>query len=209
MDRRPAEHPAALATPPPGDSTRGRFGGERDGSSAAEGDPKAKRAEGAPERPAAGNPDGKVRRILPRNWRVRSKLAAVLVVPAVAFLVLASINMVGQIRSAQEYGRGATIAEFGRQVTTLVHDLQGERDLSAGFIANGRQASNGPEIEKARQAQEKDPKVTIPEQNEGAVLDDQQGNVDRTLQAYRTAEQNLGDVGSQAEGKIETARTAI
>ena len=91
----------------------------------------------------------------PRHWRVRSKLIAVLVVPAVAFLVLASFNMAGQIGSAREFGRGATIAEFGRQVTVLTQELQAERDLAAGYISGGRQPSNQAAINKANADNEK------------------------------------------------------
>ena len=40
----------------------------------------------------------------PRHWKVRTKLAAVLLVPAIAFLVLASINMATQIGNARDFG---------------------------------------------------------------------------------------------------------
>ncbi len=82
----------------------------------------------------------------PRNWKVRTKLAAVLLVPAIAFLVIASINMATQIGSARDYGRGANVAEFGRQASTLVHELQAERDIAAGWVAEGRR----PEQPEAR-----------------------------------------------------------
>ena len=78
---------------------------------------------------------------------MRSKLAAVLLVPAIAFLVLASINMAAQISSARDFGRGATVAEFGRQASTVVHELQAERDMAAGYVAAGRPASNQPKID--------------------------------------------------------------
>ena len=71
--------------------------------------PPSRRAPPQPDRARAG--------LSPRHWKVRSKLAAVLLVPAIAFLVLASINMAGQIGSAREFGRGANVAEFGRQAS--------------------------------------------------------------------------------------------
>ena len=82
----------------------------------------------------------------PRHWKVRTKLAAVLLVPAIAFLVIASINMASQIGSARDYGRGANVAEFGRQASTLVHELQAERDIAAGWVAEGRRPDNSAEI---------------------------------------------------------------
>jgi len=158
----------------------------------------------------------------PKHWRVRSKLVAVLVVPAVAFLVLASFNMAGQIGSAQEFGRGATIAEFGQQVTALAHELQAERDLAAGYIAAGRPPSNQPKIDRATKQNEQIAKdnqklpperqkqpVDVPAPNEAVPLGSQQRNVDTALADYRSAAADLGDVGSQAAARIETARAQI
>ncbi|HEY3142746.1 MAG TPA: hypothetical protein VGJ86_16520, partial [Acidimicrobiales bacterium] len=46
-----------------------------------------------------------------RNWRVRSKLIAVLVIPAVAFLVLASFGIGSLVRNAQAFDNGRRLAE--------------------------------------------------------------------------------------------------
>jgi signal transduction histidine kinase len=146
----------------------------------------------------------------PRHWKVRSKLAAVLLVPAIAFLVLASINMAGQIGSARDFGRGANVAEFGRQASTLVHELQAERDIAAGYVAAGREPSNQGQIDKitADNAKLKDPSkaAPVPSQNYGATLAAQQRNVDSALAAYRSADAALGDVGGEAQGVIDAAR---
>ncbi len=85
------------------------------------------------DRPGDQRPRGS--RLLPRNWRVRSKLVAVLVVPAVAFLVVAGINLNTSINNARNYGEGADIAGFGQQVTGLAHALQEERDLTNGLLS--------------------------------------------------------------------------
>jgi signal transduction histidine kinase len=163
--------------------------------------------------PAANRPAGSWSPLSPRHWRVRSKLVAVLVVPAVAFLVLASFNMAGQIASAREFGRGATIAEFGRQVTTLVHELQAERDLAAGYIAGGRPPNNQAEVTKIIEANSKDQDSSndrpVPPLTEAVPLESQQRNVDAALTAYRSAAADLGDVGSQAATRIEAARAQI
>jgi hypothetical protein len=74
-----------------------------------------------------------------RNWRVRSKLTAVLVIPAVAFLVLASLGIGALVGNAQAFEDGRRLAELGRQVTALVHELQAERDLSSAAIVSGNQ----------------------------------------------------------------------
>jgi hypothetical protein len=184
-------------------------------------------AEQRPAAPPSGPPAGPFALggslLSPRHWKVRTKLAAVLLVPAVAFLVLASINMAGQISSARDFGRGATIAEFGRQASTLVFELQAERDIAAGFIASGRKASNRAEIaqktaEAARiteanaklpEGQEGQKVPVVPAPNEGATLESQQTNVDAALTAYRTAEDALGDVGPDAQARVEAAGLQI
>src|SRR5215207_8323631 len=208
----------------PGGRTRSDQDGGRGGATAATATltrpPADRDRPAAPTPPSAARPGGSL--FSARHWKVRSKLAAVLLVPAVAFLVLASINMAGQIASARDFGRGATVAEFGRQASTLVFELQAERDIASGYIASGRERSNQPDIVKATAqaaaANEynsklppgtpetrfrKVPKIPLP--NEGATLQSQQANVDAALTAYRTAEDSLGDVGADARRRIESA----
>jgi signal transduction histidine kinase len=70
-----------------------------------------------------------------RDWQMRTKLGAVFVIPTVAFLVLAGIqtaSLVGQATSLNEF---ASQLRAGEQVTTLIHDLQRERDRAAGEMA--------------------------------------------------------------------------
>ncbi|WFE41177.1 nitrate- and nitrite sensing domain-containing protein [Micromonospora sp. WMMD998] len=75
-----------------------------------------------------------------RDWRMGTKLATVLVIPTLAFLVLAGV----QTRSL--VGRTTTLSDFagqvgiGRQVTTVIDRLQQERDRSAGELAALRRA---------------------------------------------------------------------
>src|SRR4029453_4897916 len=106
-----------------------------------------------------------------RNWRVRSKLIAVLVLPAVAFLVLASFGIGSSIRNAQAFDRGSRLSGLGGEVTALVHELQSERDLSPGFLAGGPGANDT--LKNALVAQQR--------------------LVDGAESAYRTAEEPLHD----------------
>jgi hypothetical protein len=79
---------------------------------------------------------------------VRSKLIAVLLIPALAFLVLASVNIASSVQNAQQFGQGAKLAELGREVTGLVHEMQQERDLTIGHITSGRKGPFGAELDK-------------------------------------------------------------
>jgi signal transduction histidine kinase len=79
---------------------------------------------------------------------VRSKLIAVLLIPAMAFLVLASVSIASSVRNAQQFGQGAKLAELGREVTGLVHELQQERDLTIGHISSGRSKQFQSQLEQ-------------------------------------------------------------
>ncbi|MEU5902835.1 nitrate- and nitrite sensing domain-containing protein [Micromonospora sp. NPDC047527] len=77
-----------------------------------------------------------------RDWRMSTKLATVLVVPSVAFLVLASVQtsaLVGQTTALNDFARQVGI---GRQITAVVHQLQQERDRSAGELSELRRGGD-------------------------------------------------------------------
>jgi signal transduction histidine kinase len=115
-----------------------------------------------------------------RNWRVRSKLIAVLVIPAVAFLVVAGLGIGTTIRDARAFDRGSRLAGLGRQATALAHELQSERDRTAGFIASRRR-------------------------DVGDQLVGDQKSVDQAVLAYRSAESGVHDeLGERLKGKFDT-----
>ena len=214
MERLPAEHPAA-SNPP------GRVSGEPEGHPGGVGTMTLQRPPGpSPDDAPAGAtlapepPRDRSRSSLsPRNWKVRTKLAAVLLVPAIAFLVIASINMAAQIGSARDYGRGANVAEFGRQASTLVHELQAERDIAAGWVAEGRRPSNQKQID-AITTFNADPKNAqnqkqLPLPSDLNALQAQQHNVDVALSAYQSADASLGDVSPEAQAAIDAARAQL
>jgi hypothetical protein len=120
-----------------------------------------------------------------RNWRVRSKLIAVLVIPAVAFLVLASFGIRALVGNAQAFEDGRRLAELGRQVTALVHELQAERDLSVAFTAS---ADKG--VQKA--------------------LGEQQEQVNQAVAAYREAQAPLDDdLGERLQGRFDAVQAGL
>lgn len=70
-----------------------------------------------------------------RDWRVPTKLAAVLVLPAVAFLVIAGVQINTSVQDASKLDQFAQGVKVGRQLTNLIHYLQLERDRTAGVLA--------------------------------------------------------------------------
>ena len=120
-----------------------------------------------------------------RNWRVRSKLIAVLVIPAVAFLGLASFGIGTLVANAQGFEDGRRLAELGRQVTALVHELQTERDLSGAYTVSGNQ-------------------------DIGKALREQQSRANAAADAYREAEAPLhDDLGDSLRGKFDAVRAGL
>ncbi|MBQ1049757.1 nitrate- and nitrite sensing domain-containing protein [Micromonospora sp. C51] len=75
-----------------------------------------------------------------RDWRMRTKLATVLVIPSVAFLVLAGVQTESLVSRASVLGDFAAQVGIGREITTLTHRLQMERDRTAGELRALRDA---------------------------------------------------------------------
>ncbi|MEU1605189.1 sensor histidine kinase [Micromonospora matsumotoense] len=87
-----------------------------------------------------------------RDWRMRTKLATVLVIPSVAFLVLAGVQtggLVGRTTALNDFARQVGI---GQQITTAVDRLQQERDRTAGELAALRRAGNAADRDAAQLA---------------------------------------------------------
>ncbi|MGW7534494.1 sensor histidine kinase [Amycolatopsis sp. NPDC054798] len=71
------------------------------------------------------------------NWRLRSKLALILLIPTITALVLGVLRVVDDVRSAVDLNHTANQVAFAEKVTAVVHDLQRERALAVVRIASG------------------------------------------------------------------------
>lgn len=71
------------------------------------------------------------------NWRLRSKLALVLIIPTLTALVLGALRVVDDAREAVQFGHTADQVAFAVKVTTVIHDLQGERTLAVARLSSG------------------------------------------------------------------------
>jgi HAMP domain-containing protein len=78
-----------------------------------------------------------------RNMQIRSKLIAVLVIPLVGLTVLAAIGIGASVARGVQADRVNDQAVFAVSLSELVHELQRERDLSAGWVGSGRDAGYG------------------------------------------------------------------
>ncbi|MCE6994602.1 nitrate- and nitrite sensing domain-containing protein [Saccharothrix sp. S26] len=73
-----------------------------------------------------------------RNWRLRSKLAVVLLVPALSTLTLAGLRLNTQLDDVELFGQVQRELQLSAQVAAVSDALQLERDAAVWFVAGGR-----------------------------------------------------------------------
>ncbi|XVS62748.1 sensor histidine kinase [Actinosynnema sp. CA-299493] len=81
-----------------------------------------------------------------RNWRLRSKLAVVLLVPALSTLTLAGLRLNTQLDDVELFGQVQRELQLSAQVAAVSDALQLERDAAVWFVAGGREL-NQPEFQ--------------------------------------------------------------
>lgn len=86
-----------------------------------------------------------------KHWPVRTKLAAVIVFPALLAVYLAGSTAMSAWGTATDYARISDLSELSHQVTPLIEGLQTERDRTNIFVASGR--ATGGDAVRAQQAQ--------------------------------------------------------
>jgi signal transduction histidine kinase len=74
------------------------------------------------------------------NWRLRTRLTAVIVVPTITALALGGFQIANSFNNAQSFKRVQELATLNALVVTASGDLADERDAAAGFVAAGGQA---------------------------------------------------------------------
>ncbi|MGW5266969.1 sensor histidine kinase [Microbispora sp. NPDC004025] len=87
---------------------------------------------GPPADPAVGNS------LHLKNWRVRTRLVALIVLPTVVAVLLGGLRVTSSIASAAEYQRVRDAVELVGSIGMLLHEIQLERDLAVEYVAGGR-----------------------------------------------------------------------
>jgi signal transduction histidine kinase len=72
-----------------------------------------------------------------KNWRVRSRLLLLIIIPTLTALLLGTTRIVTSVQSALAYQRVEQLANLGSSVTYLAAALQDERDQTVQYIAAG------------------------------------------------------------------------
>ncbi|MEV0679725.1 nitrate- and nitrite sensing domain-containing protein [Actinosynnema sp. NPDC050436] len=89
--------------------------------------------------------DREVSRWRLRNWRLRSKLAVVLLVPALSTLTLAGLRLNTQLDDVELYGKVQRELQLSAQAAAVADALHLERDAAVWFVAGGR-ADNSADL---------------------------------------------------------------
>ncbi|MGW9497291.1 nitrate- and nitrite sensing domain-containing protein [Streptomyces prasinus] len=98
---------------------------------------------------AASAPGGG--RFSPRNWRVATRLNAILLIPVVVGLVMGGFQVKGSIDTWQEAEDAEDTARLVRASLTYANALYLERDLTAAPLLQGK-GQDDPDVVKARAA---------------------------------------------------------
>ncbi|WP_169789216.1 nitrate- and nitrite sensing domain-containing protein, partial [Nonomuraea candida] len=118
-----------------------------------------------------------------RNWRVRTRLIALIAIPTIVAVILGALRVTTSITSAQQYQLINDAGRLVAQIGELSRDLGLERDLAARYVASGKRASAGEKLESQQR-----------------IVD---ANVDRTLELAKSTETSLSDLGRRTLDRIE------
>lgn len=89
-----------------------------------------------------------------RNWRLRTKLFVVLLIPALAVVALAGLRIDSALRDAEQLAEFATRGRVDSTVAEAVHQLQRERDLTVRFVAGDRKGDISELAEQRKRVDE-------------------------------------------------------
>ncbi|MFG2878706.1 nitrate- and nitrite sensing domain-containing protein [Streptomyces sp. NPDC048337] len=153
------------------------------------------------EPPASG---GSSSRFSPRNWRVPTRLNAILLVPALVGLVMGGYQVKGSIDTWNEAKDAEKIARVVQAASEYSQALLNERDLSAEPLLSGQQA--GEVVTKVRGNTDA-AKVKFDQ----AVQDlPKNQGMERRLELFRAEEPRLQDVRKSAyQAAIETPKKSL
>ena len=76
-------------------------------------------------------------RLALKNWRVRSRLLLLVLLPTLAAVILGGVSVVSSARSALAYQRVEQFSGLGGQITNLIQALQAEREDTIRYITMG------------------------------------------------------------------------
>ncbi|MFJ9448623.1 nitrate- and nitrite sensing domain-containing protein [Kitasatospora sp. NPDC101235] len=91
-------------------------------------------------------------RLAMRNWRIRTRLIALLALPVLVSLVLGGLRIQSSMENSQQLAQMANLSDLAKKATNLADALQTERDISAGPITHDPAAPLDDDIVAARKS---------------------------------------------------------
>ncbi len=134
---------AAMPTPDARGGAAGPTGAARPIGAAASGDAASGGAGGRRGNPRPGRRPPRWRL---RNWRIRWRILALVVIPTVAAMVLGTLRVQAAQQTSDAAARIEQLSVLGADITSLAEAMEDERDLTAGYVAtrlSGRAAMAG------------------------------------------------------------------
>ncbi|MFF3848357.1 nitrate- and nitrite sensing domain-containing protein [Streptomyces sp. NPDC002328] len=132
-------------------------------------------------KPSAASP-GPGSRVALRNWRISTRLVALLTLPVVAATTLGTLRINQSMEDIQQLDNMRLLTDMTKQATELASRLQEERDKSAGPLAHG--------------AKETD-----------ATVKGVREKTDQTLTAFSDASEEID--ASSSEGNLQGVRDSL
>ncbi|MEU9862255.1 nitrate- and nitrite sensing domain-containing protein [Streptomyces sp. NPDC047971] len=174
---------SAQHAPNPGKGPAGE-GGDASGRSGAT--TSATESSATAPKPKATNEVGP--RIALRNWRISTRLVALLTLPVVAATSLGGIRISESLQDMEQLDHLQLLTKLTQEATDLAQALQAERDSSAGPLANGKSASDY-QVSTKRKATDRAQKAFMAATSEIPAAEG-----DEALQSIR---QNVSQIASQ------------
>ncbi|WP_327086865.1 nitrate- and nitrite sensing domain-containing protein [Nonomuraea sp. NBC_01738] len=85
------------------------------------------------------------------NWRVRSRLVALILIPTIVGVLLAGIQLADAIGTSAEYRRLTQVAEMVQRIGALSHEVGKERALTAWYVADHRRSGRMAQLREQRE----------------------------------------------------------
>ena len=102
---------------------------------------------GAPQTAPPDGPGERLGVFNVRNWRVRTRLIALILVPTVAVVLMGGYQVASAMGAANDFRRVNQLAELVDRVSALSHELEAERDLTSMYIARGHPEAERPDVD--------------------------------------------------------------
>ncbi|WP_165854452.1 nitrate- and nitrite sensing domain-containing protein [Streptomyces sp. V2] len=132
-------------------------------------------------------------RLSPRNWRVPTRLNAILLIPVVVGLVMGGFQVKGSIDTWQEAQDAENTAKLVRAALTYSNALLVERDVTAAPLLQGK-GENDPTVVAARKATDK----ASDDFDAAAQNMPKRANLVRRLDGFREVEPRLQTIRADA-----------